>query len=76
MINEVGDLVYWEINPNKKFTIECISVEMNGWIWSSEFDIPYCRDGSKNFHKPISHSLGKLINISKIRDVKLKELGI
>ena len=76
MKHEVGDVVYWSGQPDKKFTIEAVSVRMNNWIWSSELDIPYCGDGSKNFHKPISHKLGNLINVSKIREEKLNELGI
>ena len=76
MEHEVGDVVYWSGQPDKKFTIEAISGEMNGWIWSSELDIPYCGDGSKNFHNPNSHKLGNLINLSKIREAKLKELDI
>ena len=76
MKHEVGDVVYWSGKPDKKFTIEAVSVRMNNWIWSSELDIPYCGDGSKNFHKPISNKLGKLINVSKIREEKLNELGI
>jgi hypothetical protein len=35
-----------------------------------------CRDGSKNYHSPISHSRGRLINITKEREGKLKKIGI
>ena len=74
MKHEVGDVVYWSKYPDKKFTIEVVSVEMSGWIWSSELDSPFCRNGSKNFHNTNKNRLGKLVNISKIRDEKLKEL--
>jgi hypothetical protein len=76
MKHEVGDIVFWENLPNEKFTIEAVSNNMYNWIWSSEFKVPFCGDGSKNFHKPNNHILGKLINISKIRAEKLEELGI
>jgi hypothetical protein len=80
MKHEVGDLVYWEKDTSNKYVIEALSTNMrfddNYWIWSSKFDTPYLSDGSKNFHKPNSSILGNLINVSKIREEKLNELGL
>lgn len=76
MKHEVGDVVYWSSQPDKKFTINAVSNELDNWIWSIDLDHPFCGDGSKNYHRPNSNRLGNLINVSKIREEKLKELGI
>lgn len=74
---EVGDMVYWEKSPHIKFFIEEVSNDIrNPWIWSSGLTKPYCLNGVKNYHRPYMFDLGKLINLSKRRDNKLKELGI
>ena len=80
MKHEVGDLVYWEKDTRNKYVIEALSTNMrfdnNYWIWSSKFNPPYLSDGSKNFHRPNNTLLGNLINVTKIREEKLNELGI
>lgn len=74
---EIGDLVYWEYFPDIKFHLEDVVYQTNSpWIWSSKLDPAYGRDGSKNYHSPISHSRGRLINITKERERKLNEIGI
>jgi|LakMenEpi03Aug12_release.lakeMendotaPanAssembly.Ray.scaffolds.fasta_scaffold1091098_1 hypothetical protein len=74
---EIGDLVYWEYFPNIKFHVEDVVYKTNSsWIWSSKLDPAYCRDGRKNYHSPINHKYGRLINITKEREKKLKEIGI
>jgi len=83
---EIGDLVYWEYFPDIKFHVEDVVYKTNSgglynlfepvWIWSSKLDPAYCRDGSKNYHSPINHSRGRLINITKEREGKLKKIGI
>ena len=62
---EVGDIVYWESAPNTKYTIE--KVREDGWIWSSDFQSPYCNDGTLNYYNP-KWGGARLINPSeKIR---------
>ena len=80
---QVGDLVYWETQPEKTFTIEALDeknyMSEKVWVWSSEFDIPYTISHNKNFHSPNSHKRGRLINLTEAqrqRDRKLEELGI
>ena len=80
---QVGDLVYWETQPEKTFTIEELADKNltydRIWIWSSELDVPWTSSHNKNFHSPNSHTRGKLINLSEAqrqRDRKLEELGI
>ena len=80
---QVGDLVYWETQPEKVFTIEELADKNltydRIWIWSSELDVPWTSSHNKNFHSPNSHTRGKLINLSEAqrqRDRKLEELGI
>ncbi len=80
---QVGDVVYWETQPEKVFTIEELADKNltydRIWIWSSELDIPWTSSHNKNFHSPNSHTRGKLINLSEAqrqRDRKLEELGI
>lgn len=73
---EVGDIVYWESSPNTKYTIE--RVREDGWIWSSDFQSPYCNDGTLNYYNP-KWGGARLINPSekiRMRELKLKELGI
>lgn len=73
---EVGDIVYWESSPNTKYTIE--KVREDGWIWSSDFQSPYCNDGTLNYYNP-KWGGARLINPSekiRMRELKLKELGI
>lgn len=73
---EVGDIVYWESFPNTKYTIE--KVRKDGWIWSSDFQSPYCNDGTLNYYNP-KWSGDRLINPCekiRMREFKLKELGI
>lgn len=79
----VGDLVYWETQPEKTFTIEELADKNltydRIWIWSSELEVPWTSSHNKNFHSPNSHTRGKLINLSEAqrqRDRKLEELGI
>ena len=78
MKDEIGDLVYWEFFPDIKFHIEDVKYKTNysAWIWSSKLEKPYCENGEKNYHSPISHIYGRLINITKSREEKLNELGI
>ena len=80
---QVGDVVYWETQPEKTFTIEELADKNltydRIWIWSSELDMPWTSSHNKNFHSPNSHTRGKLINLSEAqrqRDRKLEELGI
>jgi len=80
---QVGDVVYWETQPEKVFTIEELADKNltydRIWIWSSELDVPWTSSHNKNFHSPNSHTRGKLINLSEAqrqRDRKLEELGI
>lgn len=80
---QVGDLVYWETQPEKVFTIEELADKNltydRIWIWSSELDIPWTSSHNKNFHSPNSHTRGRLINLSEAqrqRNRKLDELGI
>ena len=80
---QVGDLVYWETQPEKTFTIEELDDKNltydRIWIWSSELDIPWTSSHNKNFHSPNSHTRGRLINLSEAqrqRNRKLDELGI
>ena len=80
---QVGDVVYWETQPEKVFTIEELADKNltydRIWIWSSELEIPWTSSHNKNFHSPNSHTRGKLINLSEAqrqRDRKLEELGI
>jgi hypothetical protein len=80
---QVGDLVYWETQPEKTFTIEELADKNltydRIWIWSSELEVPWTSSHNKNFHSPNSHTRGKLINLSEAqrqRDRKLEELGI
>ena len=80
---QVGDVVYWETQPEKVFTIEELADKNltydRIWIWSSELDMPWTSSHNKNFHSPNSHTRGKLINLSEAqrqRDRKLEELGI
>lgn len=80
---QVGDVVYWETQPEKTFTIEELADKNHTydriWIWSSELDVPWTSSHNKNFHSPNSHTRGKLINLSEAqrqRDRKLEELGI
>lgn len=73
---EVGDIVYWESYPNTKYTIE--KVRKDGWIWSGDFQSPYCNDGTLNYYNP-KWGGARLINPSekiRMRELKLKELGI
>lgn len=73
---EVGDIVYWESSPNTKYTIE--KVRKDGWIWSGDFQSPYCNDGTLNYYNP-KWGGARLINPSekiRMRELKLKELGI
>jgi len=73
---EVGDIVYWESSPNTKYTIE--KVREDGWIWSGDFQSPYCNDGTLNYYNP-KWGGARLINPSekiRMREFKLKELGI
>lgn len=73
---EVSDIVYWESSPNTKYTIE--KVREDGWIWSSDFQSPYCNDGTLNYYNP-KWGGARLINPSekiRMRELKLKELGI
>lgn len=79
----VGDLVHWETQPEKTFTIEAIDDKMftndRIWIWSSELEKPWTSNNDKNFHSPNSRKWGRLINLSEAqrqRDRKLEELGI
>ena len=83
MTYQVGDVVYWETQPEKVFTIEELADKNltydRIWIWSSELEIPWTSSHNKNFHSPNSHTRGKLINLSEAqrqRDRKLQELGI
>ena len=74
---EIGDLVYWELFPDIKFHIEDVKYKTtysSAWIWSSKFEKPYCANGEKNYHSPISHKYGRLINITKSREENLKIL--
>ena len=80
---QVGDLVYWETQPEKTFTIEELDDKNltydRIWIWSSELDMPWTASQNKNFHSPNSHTRGRLINLSEAqrqRNRKLDELGI
>lgn len=80
---QVGDLVYWETQPEKTFTIEALDdknyMSEKVWVWSSELDIPWTSSHNKNFHSPNSHTRGRLINLSEAqrqRNRKLDELGI
>ena len=80
---QVGDLVYWETQPEKTFTIEELDdknyMSEKVWVWSSELDIPWTSSHNKNFHSPNSHTRGRLINLSEAqrqRNRKLDELGI
>jgi hypothetical protein len=80
---QVGDLVYWETQPEKTFTIEELDDKNltydRIWIWSSELDMPWTSSQNKNFHSPNSHTRGRLINLSekqRQRNRKLEELGI
>lgn len=80
---QVGDLVYWETQPEKTFTIEELDDKNltydRIWIWSSELDMPWTSSHNKNFHSPNSHKRGRLINLTEAqrqRDRKLDELGI
>jgi len=80
---QVGDVVYWETQPEKTFTIEELADKNltydRIWIWSSELEVPWTSSHNKNFHSPNSHTRGKLINLSEAqrqRDRKLEELGI
>ena len=73
---EVGDIVYWESSPNTKYTIE--KVREDGWVWSSDFQSPYCNDGTLNYYNPKWNG-DRLINPCekiRMRELKLKELGI
>ena len=73
---EVSDIVYWESSPNTKYTIE--KVREDGWIWSGDFQSPYCNDGTLNYYNP-KWGGARLINPSekiRMREFKLKELGI
>ncbi len=73
---EVGDIVYWESFPNTKYTIE--RVREDGWIWSSDFQNPYCNDGTLNYYNPKWNG-DRLVNPYekiRMRELKLKELGI
>lgn len=85
----VGDLVHWETQPEKVFTIEEIEeknftftftfTNYRIWIWSSELEKPWTSSNGKNFHTPNSRKWGRLINLSEAqrqRDRKLEELGI
>ena len=80
---QVGDLVYWETQPEKTFTIEELDdknyMSEKVWVWSSELDIPWTSSHNKNFHSPNSHTRGRLINLSEAqrqRNRKLDELGL
>ena len=80
---QVGDLVYWETQPEKTFTIEELDDKNftydRIWIWSSELDMPWTLSQNKNFHSTNSHTRGRLINLSEAqrqRNRKLDELGI
>ena len=82
-IYRVGDIVYWETQPEKTFTIEELDdknyIHDRTWIWSSELDTPWTSSNGKNFHSPNSRKWGRLINLSEAqrqRDRKLEELGI
>jgi hypothetical protein len=71
---KIGDIVHWDNKPDAHFIIE--DIDTIGWVWNSGFDIPYCIDGSKNFHNP--NSMIKKLFLSKqiLRNNKLEELGI
>ncbi len=77
MRHYVGDIVFYENDSDRKFIIEEVSNDVrNPWIWSSGLVKPYLSNGVKNLHPRYSFDLGKLVNLSSKRQLKLKELGI
>jgi hypothetical protein len=77
MRHYVGDIVFYENDSDRKFIIEEVSNDVrNPWIWSSGLAKPYLSNGVKNLHPRYSFDLGKLVNLSRKRQLKLKELGI
>lgn len=77
MRHYVGDIVFYENDPDRKFIIEEVSNDVrNPWIWSSGLEKPYLSNDVKNLHTRYSFDLGKLVNLSRKRQLKLNELGI
>jgi hypothetical protein len=78
---KVGDQIEYngyfrELGTNGEiFIVEEVNEE-TGWIWSSQFPMPYMDDyfisNKKNFYNPLGFRISK----AQLREDKLKDIGI